>query len=130
MKAIDSLIEALRDTVFQKAHIGVGSRILVYTASQNYNVVTKAAGEIAHSILRRNEWVTSGMDESEICLRSGNLLKDLFYAKRIIITIEKKPFPNATGDYLDIHAGSHDRIFYDMDTCHEVIMALGLPLPE
>lgn len=127
MKAIDSLIVALTDAVSAKAHMGVGSKILVYVASQNLSAVKKAAGEIAHTILRRSEWDTTGMEEQELTIRSDNLLKDLFYTHRIIIDIEQKPFPSATGDYLDIHAGSHDRVFYDLDMCHDVMLALGLP---
>jgi hypothetical protein len=130
MKQIECLIEALRTAVVHKALMGVGSKILVCVASQNVSVVKKAVGEIAYGILRRQEWNTSNMDDAEINIRSEGLLKDLFYTKRIIIDIEQKPYPNADGNYLDIHSGSHERVFYDLDNCQEAMMLLGLGNPE
>lgn len=125
MKQIDHLIEALRNHVVYKARMGLSSRTVVFTASQNLIPVLNAAGEIAHSILKGIEWDHSTIGESEIALRRDILLKDLFYSKRIVIDVYEKPFPHTEGNYLEIHTGEYDRVFYDMDTCHKVLMHLG-----
>ncbi len=128
MKQIDHLIHGLRQFATYRAGLGVSAKVVVYVAAQNVLPVKLAAGEIAHAILKGMEWDTARLDETERKLRSTLLLKDLFYSKRIIIDIVQKPFPQVDGNYLDIDAGSYDKIFYDLDTCQDVLHALGLPI--
>lgn len=126
MKPIDHLIASLRDHVSYRARLGVSTRVKVWTASQNTNVVLNAAGEIAHSILKGCEWDHSTIGESEMALRRDILLKDLFYTKRIVIDVAHKPYPSLDGNYLEIDCGNYDRMFYDLDMCQEVMLKLGL----
>lgn len=127
MKQIDHLIHALREFVIYRASLGVSAKIVVYASAQHLTKVKLAAGEIAHAILKGMEWDTVSIDETERTLRSKLLLKDLFYSNRIIIDILQKPFPVVDGNFLSIDAGNYDKIFYDLDTCHDVLLALGLP---
>lgn len=126
MKQIDHLIAGLRNHLIYRARLGVSTRVMVYTASQNTNTVLNAAGEIAHSILRGCEWDHSAMDESETALRRDILLKDLFYTKRIVVEVTQKPYPLLEGNYIELDCNNYDKLFFDMDMCQEVMLRLGL----
>ncbi|QBJ02694.1 hypothetical protein MZD04_gp167 [Pseudomonas phage Psa21] len=124
MKQIDYLIEDMVNHVRHRASIGVGTKVVVFTASQNTSAVFKAAGRVAHSILKNSEWDNACIENSEATLRTELLLKELFYNKRIVLDVYEKDAPYSLGNFVTLDVGNFDKVYFDLDTCEKVIHAM------
>ena len=124
MKQIDYLIEDMCNHVRHRVAVGVGAKVVVYVASQNLSIVLKAAGKLAHSILKGTEWDNACIENSELTLRTQLLLKDLFYTKRIVLDVLEKPAPYSVGNFVALDVGTYEKVYYDLDTCELVIRAM------
>lgn len=124
MKQIDYLVEAIDKLIRYHASVGVGSRILILVASQNEELIHKALGETAHAVLRGSGWDNQELSQTELKLRSTLLQKDLFYSKRINITVKVKQWPESVGTHLSLDVSNYDRVLYDQDMCESYIRYL------